>query len=359
MPLRGLSAPAAMFIAALSHSAAGAEPAPLVVKSDALPLRVHVFEDFETEIERRWWLRGNPAGEELANSLSKSLPNRRTLAAAKSKDFDDLMGGADKEYRAVVFNPVPGPPMGDRTRLFFRYRLKRTTSITVQIYSLTNGYHRRAVLRDLPQGEWQTMTVDMTQLRRPDGSGGALSKDERIDDIQFYIDPSGELAIDDIILYEAAEDDERRPWPRRIIFTGWFDTGEQGKEWPGEFKIVPHEPPRTWDAAASLEADGGAEHFIRVAMRGKRPLSGTMKLRFLYRVSGAGGLEVVMQDGEDGDRWKGMVAVGKEAQWHEAELDFAAKPNQQADEIVFRCLSPFQIDDILLFEPREHEPEDR
>ena len=37
--------------------------------------------------------------------------------AAESRDFDDLMGDPKKSFRAVVFNPVPGPPMGDRTRL--------------------------------------------------------------------------------------------------------------------------------------------------------------------------------------------------------------------------------------------------
>ncbi|NIP92380.1 MAG: hypothetical protein GWO24_02435, partial [Akkermansiaceae bacterium] len=98
-------------------------------------------------------------------------------------------------------------------------------------------------------------TVDLTEARRPDGSGGPLAADERIDDIQFYIEPSGDLLIDDIVLYEAADDDEPRPFPARSIFTGWFDTGVQGKEWPGEFEIVPHEKPRGWDAAKSVARD--------------------------------------------------------------------------------------------------------
>ena len=79
--------------------------------------------------------------------------------------------------------------------------------------------------------------------RRPDGSGGSLARDERIDDIQFYIDPAGELLIDDLILYEAAPGGEPRIMPSRPIFTGWLDTGKQGVEWPGEFQIVLHEKP--------------------------------------------------------------------------------------------------------------------
>ena len=53
--------------------------------------------------------------------------------------------------------------------------------------------------------------------RRPDGSGGPLAEDERIDDIQFYIDPRAELLIDDIVLYEAAPDGEKRPFPARVL----------------------------------------------------------------------------------------------------------------------------------------------
>jgi hypothetical protein len=46
--------------------------------------------------------------------------------------------------------------------------------------------HRQLTLTGLPQGQWQSATVDMIQARRPDGSGGALSEDERIDDVLLY-----------------------------------------------------------------------------------------------------------------------------------------------------------------------------
>ena len=41
----------------LVSAAAGADW-PLVDQPDKFPNRVHVFEDFETEIEKRWWHRG-------------------------------------------------------------------------------------------------------------------------------------------------------------------------------------------------------------------------------------------------------------------------------------------------------------
>ena len=125
----------------------------------------------------------------------------------------------------------------------------------VQLYSLSNGYHRHLTLAGLPQDKWELATVDMTQLRRPDGSGGPLSEDERIDDIQLYIDSRGELLIDDVVLYAAATaaasnaSPGREPFPARILFTGWFDTGKQAQSGPeastssSMTSRIPGEPP--------------------------------------------------------------------------------------------------------------------
>ena len=135
--------------------------------------------------------------------------------------------------------------------------------------------------------------MDMTQCRRPDGSGGPLSADERIDDIQFYVDPAAELLIDDIVLYEAAPAGEKRPFPRRVLFTGWFDSGKQGKEWPGDFEIVPHKAPRKWKAAKSVLNTERAAPWIRLDLRGERTLGDATHLRFLYHLSGADSMQVV------------------------------------------------------------------
>ena len=82
-------------------------------------------------------------------------------------------------------------------------------------------------------------------MRRPDGSGGPLAENERIDDIQFYVDPRAELLIDDVILYDAAAGGETRPFPKRVSFTGWFDTAEsqalldyQEHDWPATLAWV-------------------------------------------------------------------------------------------------------------------------
>src|SRR5262249_27345822 len=156
-----------------------------------MPDRIHVIEDFETDIERRWWLCGRPE--------TKNVPPGRNRACrgVLTNDFDDRMGDARAMYTAVIFNPVPGPPMGKNTRLGFRYWLTGSAPLRIQIYSLTRNYHRHLTLTDLPQGRWETLAVDMTRARRPDGSGGPLGEDERIDDLQFYTDATAELIVDD------------------------------------------------------------------------------------------------------------------------------------------------------------------
>jgi hypothetical protein len=304
-----------------------------------MPARVHVLEDYETDIEKRWWLAGKLETENVPPD------SRRACRGTESKDFDDKMGDPAARYTAVIFNPVPGPPMGPATRLRFRYWLRGTDRLRVQIFSLSNNYHRRLELQGLPQGSWQEGRVDMTTLRRPDGSGGPLSEGERIDDIQFYVDRSAELIIDDIVLYDAAGDSEPQPFPPRLIFTGWFDTGKQGKEWPGDFEIVPHEKPEKGKAAKS------AHGLIRVSLRGLRAVPPEqISAKFRCRLSGAVRFNVHL---EGGARQGVPSTVEPNADgWKEVRTSlrtgFAA-----ADAIVFEVADPGQlwIDDLLLYEP--------
>jgi hypothetical protein len=352
---------AALAPATAARAEPDAPPDPLLAGRGAFPVRVHVYEDYETEIERRWWLRGERVEEDVPPPRSRRVPNRYACRATETKDFDDLQGDPQAQWKAVIFNPVPGPPMGPRTRLSFRYRLDGTDALRVQIYSLTNGYHRQHVLTGLPQGQWQGAVVDMTSLRRPDGTGGPLAEDERIDDIQFYIDPAADLWIDDIVLYEAGADDEPRPFPARPIFTGWFDTGEQGAEWPGDFQIVRHEPPRTWDAARSVREESSGRSWLRIQMRGQRHLArgdGT-RLAFRYQLTGpaANGavpIEAALVDTQQGRTWKARIAQPMRGEWAEADVAFDIDADAPtADELHLRAGTDdvLLVDDLLLYEP--------
>lgn len=317
-----------------------------LITDERFPARVHVVEDYETDIEQRWWLAGRLETENVPSGSRRAFRSQLTL------DFDDLQGQLDTMYSAVVFNPVPGPPMGPRTRLKFRYFLAGTDTLRVQIYSLSNGYHRYLSLKGLPQGKWGTATVDMTAARRPDGSGGALSEDERIDDVQFYVDPRASVLIDDIVLYDAAEDEEMRPFPRRIVFTGWFDTGKQGAEWPGEFAIVEHEKPRTWKFARSIEKEGMP--VLRVGLRGLRPVGKTVRLQFDYLLDSREDvpLRVMLANKEKGARAEATLERPKRAAWQRGEVEFMLPEASEVDTLDFDVPrgATLSIDNVLLYE---------
>jgi hypothetical protein len=329
-----------------------------LIEQGGMPHRVHVFEDFETDIEKRWWLRGKVQSDLVPPSQSMSFPNLRACRSGDTLNFDRKMSDQTKTVRGVIFNPVPGPPMGPRTRLSFRYRLEDTDTLKVQIYSLSNNYHRYLLLTGLPQDEWRSATVNMRDARRPDGSGGPLSEDERIDDIQFYVAPDANVSIDDIVLYDAVETPGKEPFPRRVIFTGWFDTGKQGNEWPGDFEIVLHKPPNTWDAAKSVAYPRTGKPFIRVGMRGERTLSQRTHLRFRYRLTGSGPVRIQVANGKNGWAVSRSLVDLITGSWAETAVTFDAPADKDgkfptADEVRFFAddATELLIDDVLLFEP--------
>jgi inosine-uridine nucleoside N-ribohydrolase len=328
-----------------------------VIARGGMPNRVHCFEDFETDIEKRWWMSGK------AEKANVPPGSRRACRGVLTQDFDDLQGDMKTMYTAVVFNPVPGPPMGKNTRLSFRYHLTGTDVLRVQIYSLSKGHHRYLSLTKLPQGKWQSATVDMTAVRRPDGSGGPLSENERIDDIQFYVDPRAELLIDDIVLYDAALLGEKSPFPKNIQFTAGFDTGKQGKEWPGAFEIVPKKG-HSWKAARSVMNKELGAPWVRLHLRGERPLGARTQLFFRYQLFGATTMRVLLNRTAKTTHIVELKDL-KTGEWAEATADFTAdskrgdgragKPQagDRVDEVQFLLPKGAEllVDDVLLYEP--------
>ena len=346
----------AWYVERMAGLKAPAQTPAKLVERGRMPSRVHVWEDFETDIERRWWMSGKAEKTNLPPGSS------RACRGVLTHDFDDLLGNPKAMYTAVIFNPVPGPVMGPNTRLSFKYWLKGTGTLRVQIYSLTNGYHRHLVLNDLPREKWQSATVDMTQCRRPDGTGGPLAEHERIDDIQFYTDPTAELIIDDIVLYDAAAADEKQPFPTRVHFTGLFDTGSQGKEWPGTFEIVAHKPPLSGKAARSVANEDLGTPWLRLHLRGERPLGEKTQLSFRYRLSGADHLRVQLLNRTSRDEHLVELKGLCKDEWATGQVDFSAvksvkggeviRQGDRVDEIVFLLPrgAELLLDDVLLYE---------
>jgi purine nucleosidase len=320
-----------------------------VIPRDGMPNRVHCFEDYETDIEKRWWMSGKAETKDVPPGGGK-----RACRGVLTQDFDDLQGDMRTMYTAVIFNPVPGAPMGKNPRLSFRYKLHGTDTLRVQIYSLTKGYHRYLSLTKLPEDKWESATVDMTKVRRPDGSGGPLSEDERIDDVQFYVDPRAELLIDDMVLYDAPLTGEKRPFPKRLLYTGWFDTGKQGKEWPGTFEIVDKQG-SFWKAAKSVDNPDLGSPSIRLNLRGERPCGETTRLFFRYRLAGAETMRVALVNTTKKTTPAVELKKLKAGEWTEATADFSGekvRAGDRVDEIHFVLPKGAEllVDDVLLYE---------
>src|SRR5262245_30084974 len=88
-----------MFFCFLAWSCASAtieaaEPAGKLIPLGKFPTRVHVVEDYETDIERRWWMAGT--------AETKDVPpgSTRACRAGLTKDFDRKMGDQSKQYKA-------------------------------------------------------------------------------------------------------------------------------------------------------------------------------------------------------------------------------------------------------------------
>ena len=50
---------------------------------------------------------------------------------------------------------------------------------------------------------------------------------------------------------------EKRPFPKKVHFTAWFDSGKQGKEWPGTFDIAFNKG-FYWHAAKAVPDDAAS-----------------------------------------------------------------------------------------------------
>jgi hypothetical protein len=200
----------------------------------------------------------------------------------------------------------------------------------------------------------------MRDMRKPDGTGGALSeKDfERIDDIQFYADPRAELLIDDIVLYDAAVEGETRPFPKRFLFTGWFDTGKQGVNWPGNFEIAP-KLGYFWHAAKAVPNPMDKDSaWINVGLRGNRPVGDATHMSFRYKLDGTDTLKIALESPNFVEPITMEPKGLKKGEWAETSVDWNSaklklRKGDSVNAVNFHVPATAQllVDDLLLYEP--------
>jgi hypothetical protein len=146
-----------------------------------------------------------------------------TDAKAKPKywpgDFNILTKGTPKDSYWGVAQSVPKDkghwirlevapprPVGEHTKLRFRYHLTGVKSMTVQLFDATDQDNRHIVLKDCQQGAWTTQYLDFTKdSKKNDGKQTPFAAGHKVDDLFFLIDgdQNAQLLVDEVVLFDA------------------------------------------------------------------------------------------------------------------------------------------------------------
>ena len=136
------------------------------------------------------------------------------------------------------------------------------------------------------------------------------------------------------------------------MFTGTFDTGKQGRHWPGDFEIIA-DAGNFWKAARSIRSDVTGTPWLRIGLRGHRRLGRETHVSFRYRLTGSDAVDVRLVNSKTG-KSQSTVAKGlKTDQWSQTTLRFDTRQLSAIDEIhlLLPTNAELTVDDLLLFEP--------
>jgi hypothetical protein len=168
-------------------------------EKEPFPNRVIFLAAFDTGIDpksrEKYW----PGEFEI---VTKGLPADSYWGVAKAVPRKDAKG---KWIRLQI---KPERPVGERTKLRFRYHLSGASVMTVQVFDLTDMDNRHIRMKGLKQDAWQWANLDFTaDGKRNDGKDTPFAAGHKVDDIFFFVEPEGDkevtLFIDEVTLYDA------------------------------------------------------------------------------------------------------------------------------------------------------------
>jgi hypothetical protein len=175
-----------------------AEEPGLPPETEPFPNRVIFLAAFDTGTDPKSKDKYYPGAFDLARG--KDAPPGTFWGAARAVPGKD---GKGKWIRLAV---APPRPVGERTKLRFRYHLTGASSLTAQVFDLTDGDNRHVRLRDLRQGEWAFTIVDFTRDgRRNDGRQTPFAAGHKVDDLFFFVEEGADLLVDEVVLFDAGQ----------------------------------------------------------------------------------------------------------------------------------------------------------
>jgi hypothetical protein len=166
-------------------------------EKEPFPNRVVFLAAFDTGPKEKYW----PGEFEI---VEKDLPRDSYWRVARAVPRKD---GKGKWVRLQV---EPPRPVGERTKLRFRYHLTGTTRMTVQMFDATDQDNRHINLTDLKTGAWAWANLDFTaDARRNDGKETPFAAGHKVDDVFFFVGADGKedatLLLDEVVLYDAGK----------------------------------------------------------------------------------------------------------------------------------------------------------
>jgi len=166
----------------------------LPVDPEPFPNRVIFLASFDTGIGARERSKYWPGEFEI---VTQTAPAGRYWGVARAVPRKDGKG------RWIRLQIDPPRPVGERTRLRFRYHLTGATSMTAQVFDLTDNDNRHVRLTDLKSGEWTFLHVDFARDgRRNDGRQTPFAAGHKVDDLFFFVEGDAELYVDEVTLYD-------------------------------------------------------------------------------------------------------------------------------------------------------------
>lgn len=171
-------------------------------ETEPFPNRVIFLAAFDTGIDPKskpkYW-----PGEFDVITKAKGAPEGSFWGVAKAVPRKE--GGKGKWIRLQI---KPDRPVGERTKLRFRYHVTGASAMTVQVFDVTDKDNRHIRMKDLKQAAWTWANLDFTtDSKRNDGGKTPFAAGHMIDDIFFFIEPDGteevNLLIDEVTLYDA------------------------------------------------------------------------------------------------------------------------------------------------------------
>jgi putative heme-binding domain-containing protein len=169
----------------------------LPAESEPFPNRVIFLAAFDTGVspaERpKYW----PGEFEL---VLKGAPPGTYRGAAR------VVPHAATRGKWIRLQVAPPKPVGEHTKLRFRYHLKGATALTVQVFDLTDMDNRHVRLEGLKQGEWAFAYADFTKDgKRNDGSESPFAAGHKVDDLFFFVEAGADLLVDEVCLFDAGK----------------------------------------------------------------------------------------------------------------------------------------------------------